>query len=155
MSLFNATWKSYIHENNKTDRNKGNAKRGISPRLKIWPWKSIGFPTHLRTKYVLSLVKIHWRMLMEKNLTHWPWPLTLKINRVSDSLKDQVCTKFGQNLSKDVDSRVFTRMLRTEGSVTISLHNFVGEGITNANIIELYTQFREKQLSHSCYEILN
>ena len=38
---------------------------------------------------------------------------------------------------KDVDSRVFTRMLRkhgrmegrTDGSVTISLRNFVGEGI--------------------------
>jgi len=31
---------------------------------------------------------------------------------------------------KDVDSRVFTRMLRKDGSVTISLRNFVGEGIT-------------------------
>ena len=35
---------------------------------------------------------------------------------------------------KDVDPRVFTRMLqkegRTDGSVTISLRNFVGEGIT-------------------------
>jgi len=34
---------------------------------------------------------------------------------------------------KDVDSRVFTRMLWkdgwTEGSVTISLRNFVGEGV--------------------------
>jgi hypothetical protein len=31
---------------------------------------------------------------------------------------------------KDVDSRVFTRMLRrTDGSITISLRNFVGEGI--------------------------
>ena len=40
----------------------------------------------------------------------------------------------------DVDSRVFTRMLqkdgRTEGSVTISLRNFVGEGI-----IMLRTQY--------------
>jgi hypothetical protein len=35
----------------------------------------------------------------------------LKINRVPDSLKDYVCTKFGQNPLKDVDSRVFTRML--------------------------------------------
>jgi hypothetical protein len=40
-----------------------------------------------------------------------PWPLTLKINRVPDSHKDYVCTKFGQNPLKDVDSRVFTRML--------------------------------------------
>jgi carbamoylphosphate synthase small subunit len=57
----------------------------------------------------------------------------LQINRVPDSLKDSVCTKFGQNPLKHVDSRVFTRMLRkegrTDGSVTISLHNFVGKGI--------------------------
>ena len=38
--------------------NKGNAKRGISPRLKIWPG--------------------------DLNL----WPMTMKINRVPDSLKD-------------------------------------------------------------------
>ena len=50
-----------------------------------------------------------------------------------------VCTKFGQNPLKDVDSRVFTRMLRKdgreegrkEGSDTISLRNFVGKGIIN------------------------
>jgi hypothetical protein len=49
-----------------------------------------------RTKYVSSLVKIHWRMLIlvftrmlhYKNLTQWHWPLTLKINRVPDSPKD-------------------------------------------------------------------
>ena len=43
----------------------------------------------------------------------------------------------GQNPLKDVDSRVFTRMLRKDGwkegrkdgSVTISLRNFVGEEI--------------------------
>ena len=51
--------------------NKGNAKRGISPRLKIrpfdldlWPWKSLGFQILLRSKYVPRLVKIHWRMLI-------------------------------------------------------------------------------------------
>ena len=51
--------------------NKGNAKHGVSPRLKIWsgdldlwPWKSIGFQIILRTKYVPSLVKIHWSMLI-------------------------------------------------------------------------------------------
>jgi hypothetical protein len=37
--------------------------------------------------------------------------MTLKINRVPDTPKDEVCTKFGQNPLKDVDSRVFTRML--------------------------------------------
>jgi hypothetical protein len=71
--------------------NKGNAKRGVSLRLKIrpcdldlWPWKSIGFQILLRSKYVPSLVKIHWRMLnlvftrmlCSKNLTRWHWPLT-------------------------------------------------------------------------------
>jgi hypothetical protein len=30
----------------------------------LWPWKSIGFQILLRTKYVPSLVKIHWRMLI-------------------------------------------------------------------------------------------
>jgi hypothetical protein len=73
--------------------NKGNAKRGISPRLKIrpcdldlWPWKSIGFQTLLRTKYVPSLVKIHWRILIlecsqgcytvkiwPSDIDLWPW----------------------------------------------------------------------------------
>ena len=38
--------------------------------------------------------------------------LTLEINRVPDPLKDEVCTKFGKNPLKGVDSRVFTRMLR-------------------------------------------
>jgi len=66
----------------------------------------------------------------------WPgdldlWPMTLKINRIPDSFKDWVCSKFGQNPLKDVDSRVFTRMLRKDGSVTIPLRNFVGEGIIN------------------------
>ena len=64
--------------------------------IDLWPWKSIGFQTLLRTKYVPSLVKIHWRvlilvftrMLCGKHLTWWPWPLTLKINRVLDSPKD-------------------------------------------------------------------
>ena len=73
--------------------NKGNAKRGISSRLKIWPgdldlwpWESIGFQTLIRTKYVPSSVKIHWRMLIlecsqgcyavkiwPSDLDLWPW----------------------------------------------------------------------------------
>ena len=110
----------------------------------LWPWKSIGFQTLIRTKYVPSLVKIHWRMLILECsqgcyvVNIWPgdrdfWPMTMKINRVPDSRKDYICTKFGQNPLKHVDSRVVTRMLRkdgrTDGSVTISLRNFVGEGI--------------------------
>ena len=56
----------------------------------LWPGKSIGFQILLRTKYVSSLVKIHWRMLILE------------------------CSQ---------------RLWRTDGSVTISLRNFVGEGI--------------------------
>jgi hypothetical protein len=46
-----------------------------------WPWKSIGFQTHLRTKYVPRSVKIYWRMLHGKqiwpgNLDLWPWKST-------------------------------------------------------------------------------
>jgi hypothetical protein len=54
----------------------------------LWPWKSIGFQILLRTKYVPSLVKIHWRMLIlecsqgwyavksllgDLDLWHMPW----------------------------------------------------------------------------------
>jgi hypothetical protein len=75
------------------NNNKGNTKRGVSPRLKIrpcdldhWPWKSIGFQILLRSKYVPSLVKIHWRMLILEcsqggyavkiwpgDIDLWPW----------------------------------------------------------------------------------
>ena len=110
-----------------------NTKCGISPCLKIWPgdldlwpWKLIGFQILLRTKYVSSLVKIHWRMLILvcpqgcyrvkiRPCDFDLWPMTLKINRVPDFLKDWVCTKFGKNPLKDVDFRVCTRMLRKDG----------------------------------------
>jgi hypothetical protein len=57
-----------------------------------WPWKSIGFQTLLRTMYVPSLVKIHWRMLILEcsqgcyAVKIWPgdidlWPMTLKAQR--------------------------------------------------------------------------
>ena len=108
----------------------------------IWPWKSIGFQILLRTKYVPSLVKIHWRMLILEcsqgcyavniwpcDLDLWPW----KSIGFQILLRTKVCTKFGQNPLKDVDSRVFTRMWRTDGSVTISLRNFVGEGIKSSS----------------------
>ena len=54
--------------------------------LDLWPWKSIGFQTLLRTMYVPSLVKIHWRMLILEcsqgcyavkiwpgDIDLWPW----------------------------------------------------------------------------------
>jgi hypothetical protein len=55
----------------------------------LWPWKSIGFQTLIKTKYVPSLVKIHWRMLILECsqgfyvVKIWPgdldlWPMTLK-----------------------------------------------------------------------------
>jgi hypothetical protein len=78
-------WEIHCHK-----KNKANAKRGISPRLKVWPgdldlWPSIGFQNLLRTKYVPSLVKIHWRMLILEcsqgcdmvKIWPWHWPLTL------------------------------------------------------------------------------
>jgi hypothetical protein len=68
-----------------------------------------------RVKFLLRNIlvsRLFTRMLCGKNLT--PWPLTLKINRVSDSPKDYICTKFGQNPLKDADSKVFTRMLRSK-----------------------------------------
>jgi hypothetical protein len=71
------------------------AVKNLPGDIDRWLWKSIGFQTLLRTKYVPSIVKIQLkdvdsrvftRMLCGKNLTRWP--LTLKINRVPDSLKD-------------------------------------------------------------------
>ena len=97
-----------------TSENKGNAKRGVSPHLKIrpcdldlWPWKSIGFQILLRSKYVPSLVNIHWRMLILEcsqgcyAVKIWPsdidlWPMTLKINRFQTLLR----TKYVPSLIK-------------------------------------------------------
>ena len=106
--------------------------------LDFWPWKSIGFQTLIRTKYVQSLVKIHWMMLIlvftrmshGKNLTRWPWK--------SIGFQILLRTKYVPSLVK-----IHWRMLilecsqgcygrtegRKDGSVTISLRNFVGEGI--------------------------
>ena len=90
--------------------NKGNAKHGISPRLKIspgdldlWHWKSIGFQILLRTKYVPCLIKIHWRMLILE------------------------CSQWCHG--------------RTDGSVTISLRNFVVQGIIKHVIFYNFHQY--------------
>ena len=64
--------------------------------------------------------------------------MTLKINRVPDYHKDEVSTKFGQNPLKDVDSRVLQGCYgRTDGSVTVSLRNFVGEGIIRSLVFNV------------------
>ena len=47
-----------------------------------------------------------WHIPSPKNLTRWPWPLTLKIKRIPDVTKGL-----------------------TDDSISISLRNFIGEGI--------------------------
>ena len=107
------------------------------------------FQILLRTKYVPSLVKIHWRMSILEcsqgcyrvKIWPWPWPLTLKINRFQILLR----TKYVPSLVK-----IHWRMLilecsqgcygRTDGSVTMSLRNFVGEGIITLRIGTIYNQ---------------
>ena len=112
----------------------GNAKRGVYPRLKIWPGDLDLWPMTMNinrapdslkdevcTKCGQNTLKdidsrVFTRMLHVKI---WSgdldlWPITLKINMVPDSLKDEVCTKFGQTILKDIDSRLFRRMLRSK-----------------------------------------
>jgi hypothetical protein len=110
ISILTKSWLEKVKQNSRDKEviNKGNTKRGISPRLQIWPgdldlwpWKSIGFQILLRTKYVPSLVKIHWRMLI---------------------------LECSQGCYGRTDGR-------TDNSVTISLRNFVGEGIIKFYII--------------------
>ena len=110
----------------------------------IWPCKSIGFQILLRTKYVPSLVKIHWRMsILECSqgcyvVKIWPsdlWPWKLIGFQILQIL---LRTKYVPSLVK-----IHRRMLilecsqgcygRTDGRVTISLRNFVGEGIITEN----------------------
>ena len=79
--------------------------------------------------------------------------MTLKINRVPDSLKDYVCTKFGQNPLKDFDPSVHKDVTegrmegrkdrRKDGSIIISLCNFVGEGITSNHSDRIHSYFTQ------------
>ena len=114
--------------------------------LDLWPRKSIGFQILLRTKYVPSLVKIHWRMLILEcsqgcyavkiwpgDLDLWPWK----------SIGFQIFwrTKYVPRLvkihwrmlilecSQGCYRRTHERKEGPDSSVTISLRNFVGEGI--------------------------
>ena len=114
----------------------------------LWPWKSIGFQTLLRTKYVPSLVKIHWRMLIlecsQRCYTVQIWPSDLDLWLwLWKSIGFQILlrTKYVPSLVK-----IHWRMLilecsqgcygRTDGSVTISLRNFVGEGSGDNKFID-------------------
>ena len=128
--------------------------QSVSPRLKIrpcdldlWPWKSIQFQIRLRSKYVPSQnplkdvdSRVFTRMLCSKHLTWWPdlWPWK--------SIGFQILfrTKYVPCLVK-----IHWRMLilecsqgcygrtegRTDDSITISLRNFVGEGIITVVVI--------------------
>ena len=106
--------------------------------LDLWPWKSIGFQTLVKTKNIPSLVKINWRMLILEcsqgcymvkiwtcDLDRWPWK--------SIGFQILLRTKYVPSLVK-IHFRMLIlecsqRLWRTDGSVTISLRNFVGEGI--------------------------
>jgi hypothetical protein len=128
-----------------------------------WSWpltydlqKSIGLHIISRTKYVPSFVKIHWRMLIlecsqgcytvkiwPSDFDLWPWK----------SMGFQIFwrTKYVPSLVK-IHWRmlIFTRMLRKDGwtdsCITISLRNFVGEGI----ITHLY-KFWQEDWKHRLY----
>ena len=141
--LKNLVYKSYLHCT-RSKLNKGKVWRIPSPKnLTWWPWpltlKINRFQILLRTKYVPSLVKIHWRMLIlecsqgcyvvkiwPSDLDLWPWK--------SIGFHIILRTKYIPSLVK-----IHWRMLilecshgcygRTDSSDTISLRNFVGEGI--------------------------
>jgi hypothetical protein len=103
----------------------------IPSDLDLWPWKSIGHGH--RVKFLPHNILVN---TLESRSFNGFWPnlihtyslgesgtllifkvkgqgvtFFVKINRVPDSPKDYVCTKFGQNPLKDIDSRVFTRMI--------------------------------------------
>ena len=113
-----------------------------SKNLTQWPWQSIGFQTLLRTTYVPSLVKIHWRMLILDCsqgcyvVKTWPGDIDLWPGK-SIGIQIILRTKYVPSLVK-----IHWRMLilecsqglwRTDGSVTISPRNFVGEGIKKSS----------------------
>ena len=113
----------------------------------LWPWKSIGFQTLLRTKNVPSLVKIHWRMLILEcsqgcyvvkidpvTLTFDPWPWK------SIGFQILLRTKYVPSLVKNHWRMLILEcsqgLWRTDGSVTISPRNFVRERIKKYEIQE-------------------
>jgi hypothetical protein len=112
-----------------------------------WPWKSIGFQILLRTKYIPSRSRSPGQIFRRGYMPRFVLPLflcdvmldSLSCSFTSISFLTNVnrTVWFGQNPLKDVDSRMFTRMLRKDGSDTISLRNFVDEGIINSTLTSL------------------
>ena len=114
--------------------------------------------------YIPSLVKILWRMLILEcsqgcyAVNIWPcdidlWPMTLKINRVPDSPQDYVCTKFGQNPLKDLDSRVFTRMLcgkKFTVTLTFDLENQYGSRLVRTKYVPSLVKIHWRMLILEC-----
>jgi hypothetical protein len=96
-------------------------------------------------------------MLRSKNLT--PWPLTLKINRVPDSPKDYVCTKFGQNPLKDVDSRVFTKMLHGKKftqwpwPLTLKINRVLDSPKYVPSLVKIHWRMLILECSQGCYAV--
>ena len=92
-----------------------------------------------------------------------PWSLTLKINRVPDSHKDYVCTKFGQNPLKDVDSRVFTRMLNGKnliGDIDLWPWKSIGFQILPRtkyvpSLVKIHWRMLILECSQGCYTVKN
>ena len=71
----------------------------------LWPWKSIEFQILLRTKYVPSLVKIHWRMLiLECSFSKQITKNCLRTNK----------------LKKNVFTRVFRKALSAMHAIAVS-----------------------------------
>jgi hypothetical protein len=137
--------------------------------LDLWPRKSIGFQILLRTKYVPSLVKIHWRMLILEYsqgcyaVKIWPGDLDLW-PRKSIGFQILVRTKYVPSMvkihwrmlilecSQGCYGRTEGTLGRTDGSVTIFLRNFVGKGIIK--VLVLYNlDITSSNVTCSCHNI--
>jgi hypothetical protein len=126
--------------------------------LTRWPWKSLGFQIFWRTKYVPSLVKIHWNILILEcpqgcyrvKISLWPWK----------SIRFQN-TKFGQNPLKDVDSRVFTRMLHGKNLTrwpwpwkSIGFQIFLRAEYV-PSLVKIHWKMLILECSQGCYKVKN
>ena len=92
-------------------------------------------------------------------MTWWPWPLTLKINRVSDSLKDKVCTKFYQNRLKDVDSNVHKVKIRPSDldlwPMTLKINRVPDSAKYVPSLVKIHWRTLILECSQGCYSVTN